>query len=104
MKKQKDRVTAAQFDQAIFEEIAHARGLNVPSNALSSALTFGELISKRLFGERPARNRSTAYLEMYKEVVDLAREERRQAILKAREAQQAAEQRIIIPGQGAGRN
>ena len=50
-KVQKLRVTANQFDQALTEEITHARGMNIPTNMVSNAVMFSLMLRKRLYGD-----------------------------------------------------
>lgn len=98
-KRQKDRVTAAQFDQALLEEIQQKRGLNIPVNALSSAVTFCVMVQNRLFGVRLADKRTATFNEAFKQLMEDAQVERAQHKLQQEEAARQADNKIVMPGQ-----
>jgi hypothetical protein len=98
-KRQKDRVTANQFDQALLEEIQQKRGMNIPVNALSSAVTFAIMIHNRLFGVRTAAQRSGPFNEAFERLMTDAKAERAAyAIQQEQEQKKLADQsRIVLP-------
>ncbi len=92
-KRQKSRVTLAQFDQALIEEIAHTCLMNVPLNAVVSAALFTVMVSHRLFGKD--RKHSDEYERALQDLIEDTRRVRAEAA-----AQEVAERqnRVIIPG------
>jgi hypothetical protein len=76
-------ITGSQFDRALLEQIQHARGMNVPINAVSSAAMFTMLVGNRLFGERPQEAHSPEFQRAFKNLVQDAIDER--ARIKAEE-------------------
>ena len=103
--KQKVRITANQFDQALLEQIEHARNLNIPANAISSAACFCDLVAKRLFGLREPSKRSEALIKAFQKVLEDARVERaeyetkmREQLRRKQETKRASQSRIIVPG------
>lgn len=109
MKIQKTRATATQFETALVEELKHARGQNIPANALSSVTSFALLVAARLYGRE--RKLGAELQGLYDEIRYLAVEERKEADREDRrretEAREEAEsrkkrresdQRIILPG------
>jgi hypothetical protein len=99
--KQQKRATANQFDQALLEQIESVSHMNVPHNALASAVTFCNLVGDRLYGERLFEKRSEAFKAVFQRVIKDAQVERAEFEMKMKEAaRQAQEQqpRIIMPG------
>jgi hypothetical protein len=101
MKRQKTRVTANQFDQALVEQIEHARGMNIPINAVMSAAAFTELAGKRLFGERDQAKRSVAVRTALSKLMEDARVERAQWQMEQDRLRKQQESRIILPNRPA---
>jgi hypothetical protein len=103
MKGQKTRFTQAQFDQALVDQIEHARNINLPVNALSSAATFAALVGLRLFGKE--YKQSAALTQTLGDLIAEAKAERAQEEL-SREATSLAlpRNRIIVPGDPRNRN
>src|ERR1017187_100041 len=99
MKRQKDRITACQLDQAIIEKIHHIQSLNIPRNAVASSMTFAESIAITLFGVREPSKRSPGYVDLLKKVIEDARVERATYDLEQRELAEAERRRIVVPGQ-----
>lgn len=101
MKKPKPHATAQQYEDALLAQIAHARGQNVPINAISSAVSFSILVLTRLF---PGRAGCEALKQEFNVLRAEAVEERAQAERDERkrvqDAKEALSRRIIIPGQG----
>src|SRR5580698_251780 len=94
-KVQKSRVTANQFDQALVEEIAYARGMNVQANMVSNAVMFTLMLRKRLFGDvKMTDSASTVVARLMNDV----RAERAEYEIRQKEAARRQEQRVIIPG------
>lgn len=106
MKKQKDRCTVAQFDQALTEQIEHARGMNVPINAISSAASFTLLVLARLFGDN--RKMSPALTEVFTKLRADAASERIAQQQEQRRLEKEAKERertqVIMPGTPGFRN
>jgi hypothetical protein len=96
MKRQKSRVTANQIDQALYEQIRHAQGMNIPSNAVSSAATFCCLVIKRLFEDHKLSEPLNSTMI---EVIRKAKEERALAEIAAQQESRAKEHGLILPGQ-----
>ena len=99
MKRQKDRITACQFDQALIEKIRNIQSLNIPRNAVASAMTFTESVGIALFGVREPSKRSPGYVDLLKKVIEDARCERATYDLEQRELAEAERRRIVMPGQ-----
>lgn len=100
MKKERARATALQFEQALLEQINHARSMNVPVNAVSSAAMFTLLVGDRLYGSRQANQRTTEFNDTLAKLVSDARDERARERAEAQRAQ--AQQtlnkpRVILP-------
>jgi hypothetical protein len=97
----KSRITANQFDQALMEEIAHARNMNVQTNMVSNACMFALMLRKRLYGEvKPVAAVSEAVTRLMQD----AKAERAKYELRQQEAARQAEQRVIVPGDPRFRN
>lgn len=80
--KQKERITANQFDQVLLEQI--------------------NLLTKKLFGGRDSSKHSLEFVEALHRLIEDARVERAEYEMKEREArrkQEADKPRIILPGQ-----
>jgi|HubBroStandDraft_5_1064220.scaffolds.fasta_scaffold949313_2 hypothetical protein len=100
-KVQKSRVTANQFDQALIEEIAHARGMNVQTNMVSNAVMFTLMLRKRVYGDvKMTDSASTVVARLMNDV----RAERAEYEIRQKEAARRQEQRVIIPGDPRYRN
>jgi len=93
------RVTANQFDTALLEQIAHAKGMNVSPNVISHAVTFCVLVGNRLYGERRQDARSEAFKTAFQQVFEDARVERAEYAMKERQQKIDSERRIVVPGQ-----
>jgi hypothetical protein len=98
MKRQKDRVTAAQFDQALLEQIEHYRNTNVSANQLASVATFAELLGRRLFGTRGPAKRTAGFTECFNKLIGDAKVERYEARERERAATEAAKRSVLMPG------
>ena len=105
MKLIKTRVTRAQMDAAVIEQIAHARSLNVDINSVCMCALFVEATNRRLYGERKP---GSALNEVIQQLIRDARVARAEAEFKAKQgAEQAAREEterrkmIVMPG---GRN
>jgi hypothetical protein len=98
----RNRVTAAQFEDALLEEVTHAQGMNIPRNVISNCTSFCVLLEAKLFGKRdPVR--SASFNAMLQHVVEDARVERAEQETKWREQRKAEESRIVRPpGYGKG--
>ena len=94
---QKDGFTATQFDQALQDQITHAKGMNVPANILNGAVAFTILVSHRLLGKDRKLLPSLAQLVL--DVQAEAKEERVRFAAQQAEAATREESRIVVPGQ-----
>lgn len=105
--KQKERITANQFDQALLEQINHYRGMNVHKNSLAASVCFADLLAKKIFGFRAPATRSPEFIKALNQLVEDARVERAEYEMKEREAQaeekRRQQSRIIMPGQPGSR-
>jgi hypothetical protein len=99
MKKQKDRVTANQLEQALLEQVEYVSHMNVSRNVISNNVTFCELLIGRLFGPREPSKRTEACKQMVQKVMEDARVERAEFEMKMKEQRAAQERKIIVPGQ-----
>ena len=102
MKGQKQRFTQAQFDQALVDQIEHARNINLPVNALSSAATFTALVGLRLFGKDCKR--SVALTQTLGDLIKEATAERAQEELSRESTLALPRNRIVVPGGNDPRN
>ena len=102
--KQKQRFTQAQFDQALIDQIEHARNINLPVNALSSAATFTALVGLRLFGKDCKR--SVALTKTLGDLIAEAKAERAQEEIARESTSSLAlpRNRIVVPGDPRNRN
>jgi hypothetical protein len=101
MKKPKPHTTAQQFEDALLEQIKHARGQNVPINAISSAASFSILVLTRLFPGKTAGDALKAeFVQLRTDAIEERLEAQRQERKQEQEAKEAQARRIIIPGQG----
>ena len=100
-KVQKLRITKNQFDQAIAEEITHARGMNIPTNMVSNAVMFSLMLRKRLYGDVKMID-STA--TVVSRLMNDAKAERAEYDIRQKEAARQQEQRVIVPGDPRYRN
>jgi adenosyl cobinamide kinase/adenosyl cobinamide phosphate guanylyltransferase len=103
-KVQKSRITANQFDQALIEEITHARAMNVQTNMVSNAVMFSLMLRKRLYGDvKMIDGVSTVVARLMND----AKAERAEYEIRQKEAARQQEQqrnRVIIPGDPRFRN
>ena len=92
--KRRSHATALQMEQAILEQMKHARGMNVPINSILnsilSAVSFSILVHNRLFGERDL---SSDFRDAYLDLTAAARAEREQW----RKTQEQTQSKIILP-------
>ena len=95
MKKPKDRITAAQFDQALMEQISHVRSMNVNVIELCSCTMYTLMVRKRLFGEL---NLARVPSETIGRLMEDAKVARAQYEMQAQDAAKRQERRIIVPG------
>jgi len=95
MKARKKVITSFQFDQALREEIARARGKNVSVNTICSAAMFAALLGRRLFGDH--RRQSDDYLADVRLLIADAQAERMECA-RAQQEEKRQSSRIIIPG------
>jgi len=102
IKAPKDRATATQIEKALCEEIAHARGMNVPVNMLSNAASFTLLVLKRLWGGQ--RVMSQELQAVYEALRQEAVEERKRIQAEQAEQYQKEQSRVIVPGGDPRRN
>jgi hypothetical protein len=102
MKGQKQRFTQAQFDQALIDQIEHARNINLPVNALSSAATFTALVGLRLFGKDCKR--SAALTQTLGDLIAEAKAERAQEEIARESTLALPRNRIVVPGDPRNRN
>ena len=104
MKGQKQRFTQAQFDQALIDQIEHARNINLPVNALSSAATFTALVGLRLFGKDCKR--SAALTKTLGDLIAEAKAERAAEEIARESTSSLAlpRNRIVVPGGNDPRN
>ena len=102
--KQKQRFTQAQFDQALIDQIEHARNINLPVNALSSAATFTALVGLRLLGKE--YKRSAALTRTLGDLIAEAKAERAQEEIARESTSSLAlpRNRIVVPGDPRNRN
>ena len=102
--KQKQRFTQAQFDQALIDQIEHARNINLPVNALSSAATFTALVGLRLFGKDCKR--SAGLTKTLGDLITEAKAERAQEEIARESTSSLAlpRNRIVVPGDPRNRN
>jgi hypothetical protein len=98
MKRQKDRITAVQFDQALLEQIEHYRDTNVSKNQLASVATFAELLGRKLFGQRETDKRAPGFREVFNRLIDDAKVERYEAQEQQRREEEAAKRKLVLPG------
>lgn len=103
MKKQKDRVTANQLEQALLEQVEYVSHMNVSRNLISNNVTFCEMLVTRLFGQRDPGKRTDAYKEMVRKTIEDAQVERAEFELKMKEQRAAQERKIVVPGQSGPR-
>jgi len=99
--KNRDHVTAAQFETALIEEVRKAQGMNIPRNSISSVVAFCLMFESRLFGPRDPKKRTASFNAMVSGVIEDAKVERAQAELKEREsteATEAAKHKILLTG------
>jgi tRNA(Glu) U13 pseudouridine synthase TruD len=99
MKKQKDRVTANQLEQALLEQVEYVSHMNVSRNVISNNVTFCEMLVGRLFGPRDPGKRTEAYKRMVQKVMEDARVERAEFEMRMKEQRAAQERKIVLPGQ-----
>lgn len=102
--KQKDRITANQFDQALMEQISHVRSMNINVIELSSATMYTLMVRKRLYGDAKM---SAGPSQAISRVVEDAKVARATFEMQQKQQQEAAQQderqperRIILPGHG----
>lgn len=100
-KVQKSRVTANQFDQALIEEIAHARGMNVQANMVSNAVMFTLMLRKRVYGDVKMTDGASTVVSR---LMNDAKAERAEYEIRQKEAVRQQEQRVIVPGDPRYRN
>ena len=100
-KVQKLRVTTNQFDQALIEEITHARGMNNPTNLVSNAVMFSLMLRKRLYGDVKMTDAAATSVSR---LMNDAKAERAEYEIRQKEAARQQEQRVIIPGDPRYRN
>ena len=100
-KVQKLRVTTNQFDQALTEEIAHARGMNVQTNMVSNAVMFSLMLRKRLYGDVKMLDSASTIVAR---LMNDAKAERAEYEIRQKEAARQQEQRVIVPGDPRYRN
>ena len=100
-KVQKLRITTNQFDQALTEEITHARGMNIPTNMVSNAVMFSLMLRKRLYGDVKMTDGAATVVSR---LMNDAKAERAEYDIRQKEAQRQQEQRVIVPGDPRYRN
>jgi hypothetical protein len=102
MKITKTRLTANQFDRSLAEEIHHARMMNIPVNAISSAVMFTLMVRKRLYGTdaKLSGELNTVVGQLMKD----AKEARAIEELNQQAQQKQQEARLIVPGDPRFRN
>jgi hypothetical protein len=96
--KQKDRVTVAQFDQALMEQISHVRSMNVNVIELASCTMYTLMVRKRLFGELKLARGPSEAIGRLMEDAKIARAQYEMQAQETAKRQERQERRIIVPG------
>lgn len=100
-KSEKSRITANQFDTALAEEIAHARGMNVQANMVSNTAMFALMLRKRMFGDVKILSSASVVVNR---LMEDAKIERAQYELQRKEAERRDDNRVLLPGDPRFRN